>query len=291
MASKKISIVMAYLNRKPQLLFTLKTINLSRFTNFEVIIVDDGSDDVHRLEDIVKNYKFPINLIRIDKEKKTWINPCIAYNKGFAAATGEIIVIQNPECCHIGDCLTYINNHLTASDYMTFSCFSLHDPQTNDQLYKLWEKAPQGPFIKTLGAGSPPLSMIGQFIAIQQKRFESYRWKGWYNHNIYNPRKLHFMSATFRSNIEKIGGFDENYANGLWFDDNEFFVRISAICNSTIVPISENVLCIHQFHGKSPTDKVKVEINNNLYKKLLDKVENKQYYVNWKLIGNKLSHP
>ena len=50
------SIVMSYNNRKPQLIRTLKSIELSeRVDEIEVIIVNDGSDDNHNLNNIEKD--------------------------------------------------------------------------------------------------------------------------------------------------------------------------------------------------------------------------------------------
>ena len=53
---KKISIVMTYWNRKKELKFTLETILRSNYTNKEIIIVDDCSDNEHRLEEFIKTF-------------------------------------------------------------------------------------------------------------------------------------------------------------------------------------------------------------------------------------------
>ena len=69
---------------------------------------DDNSNDENRLEEEIKQFTFSIKLIVISKEEKgDRINPCIAYNRGFAEATGEIIMIQNPECYHQGDIINH----------------------------------------------------------------------------------------------------------------------------------------------------------------------------------------
>ena len=57
---KKISIVMSYHNRKSQLLTTLKTIKKSKHPNYEIIIVDDGSDEDHRIENLQNEYGFKL---------------------------------------------------------------------------------------------------------------------------------------------------------------------------------------------------------------------------------------
>ena len=109
--AKKISIVMACYNRKSQTLETLKGFEqmYAGKYNFEVIIVDDNSNDENRLEEDIKQFSFPIKLIMITaEEKETRINPCSAYNKGFTEATGEIVIVQNSDCVHIKDVLNHI---------------------------------------------------------------------------------------------------------------------------------------------------------------------------------------
>ena len=62
-----ISIVMGYYNRKQQTINTLNYFKNYKDYNFEVIIVDDNSTPEHQLDDIIKNYTFPIKYIKITK--------------------------------------------------------------------------------------------------------------------------------------------------------------------------------------------------------------------------------
>lgn len=96
---------MAYYNRRPQFLQTLESIHKSVVpeTNYEIIVVDDGSDAEHDISDIEK-----IILIKISKKEKTWVNPCIPYNIALSRATGDWVVIQNPEVMHCGDFLNFL---------------------------------------------------------------------------------------------------------------------------------------------------------------------------------------
>ena len=91
-----VSIVMAYYNRKPQTLNTLDGFEemYSGKYNFEVIIVDDNSNDENKLDEDIKKYSFPINLVAIDLKEKG--NRIIhrPYNKGFEHANGKYVIVQ-----------------------------------------------------------------------------------------------------------------------------------------------------------------------------------------------------
>lgn len=222
MTSKiKLSIVMAYYNRKDLLLNTVDSISRSsKINDIELIIVDDGSSEEHRVEDLIKKYKFPIKVIRIDPENKKHINPCIPYNIGFKQAIGDKILIQNPECFHVGDVISYAIQSTNDSNYITFATYALSKKDT--------EKVKNGQ------------------ISIKNEKASSGNSEGWYNHSRINPRPLHFASCISRKNLDNLGGFDESYSDGIGFDDNEFLLRIRKsklkieICNSPFV--------LHQNH-------------------------------------------
>ena len=94
----KVSIILPYYNRKALILLTLKS-----FEHFyceqdvEVVIVDDGSDDDHRLEDSL-DFNLDIKLIRLDN--KNGINPCYPYNVGVRESSGDILILSSPETFH-----------------------------------------------------------------------------------------------------------------------------------------------------------------------------------------------
>lgn len=279
---KKISIVMAYYNRKEQLITTFDTIKLSSYSNFEVIIVDDTSNDENRLEDIIDNYNFTIKLIRIEPINKTWINSCIPYNIGIQNAIGDIIILQNPEVCHIGDILTYVNKYMKEDQYISFSCYALPDFFYNDKLKTI---------VKNKGDRNEIMNLINEidyskFVFDWKYYIDQYEdtrqiqnekeaknhwneignlerrkcnkhgiyatrecimWNGWYIHLKYNPRPLHFLSATYSKNIEQIQGFNEILKDGLWFEDDDILERMKEITNVIIIP-ETNVFAIHQYH-------------------------------------------
>lgn len=256
----KFSIVMAYFNnRKEQTINTLNSIknNYYPYYSFEVIIVDDNAEPEFKLYDIIENYPFYINYIVISKEEKgNTMNPCIAYNKGFAATTGDVIIIQNPECMHVGDIIFYLVNNLKEDDYVSFSCFSTNCYDINIEL----------------------VNSANKFEKINNPNFLSRNHMGinWYNHPQHRPVGYHFCSAIFKNKLDIIGGFDESYAEGHSYDDNDFLLEIKYKLKLNIIILNpSDVFVIHQYHSPNYcTDMEKLEKNKILF-------ENKRkYYLN-----------
>jgi GT2 family glycosyltransferase len=225
---KKISIVTSYYNRKKLFLETVKSIIKTKHTNYELIVVDDGSDENERLENIVSFYPF-IKLIRIESKDKWYVNPCIPFNLGIKEVSGEIIILQNPECLHVNDILSYTNTNLTEDNYLTFSCYALNKELTN----KL-------PFLINN-------NFIQYFNSLPQQESKGNPTIGWYNHSKIRPTYYHFCSAITRTNlVEKLNGFDERYALGISYDDNELLDRINRL--GLKKEIIDNISVIHQWH-------------------------------------------
>jgi len=244
-----ISIVMAYYNRLPQLQATLESISESSIASeLEVIIVDDGSleDQKASLVEVIP-YPFKLNIIYLDPKDKDWVNPCIPFNIGFKAATGDKIIIQNPECYHYTDIPLVVNNVLQENLYLSFPCYSLNEETT--------EK------VKSVDIKDLPNRAM---------RFDGDL--GWYNHIQHRPVYYHFCSAIMKSDLDELGGFDERYAKGKGFDDNEFLVRIHRMGMDIGVP--ERDLVLHQWHytGDIAT-KRNAEWNSKLFHEVTMKEE------------------
>lgn len=239
------SIVMAYYNRKKQIINTLNDFKKYNYS-FEVIIIDDDSDNENKLDDILQNYKFPIKY-KLNKKMKDIINPCVVYNKGFNLIEGRITIIQNPECFHVGNILNYIENHLTLDNYLIFSCFNnIHPNET-----EIFVKNPEMVYNEELNIGETR----------------------WYIHPDFNNRKLHFCSAIMTDNLKILGGFNEIFKHGIDYDDDSLILDIHNILklDSQIVHPAENVFVIHQYHKKFNyllDNKLKVKELQQLNKKL-----------------------
>ncbi|MFZ4931897.1 glycosyltransferase family 2 protein [Chryseobacterium sp. Mn2064] len=227
----KISIVTAYYNRKKLFENTLSSIvKQSEFPlqNVEVIAVDDGSDEDERLEDLTEKYPF-LRVIRLEKEDKWYFNSCIPFNIGFREAKGDIVILQNPECLHYGEVLKHTQDHITETNYISFSCFSLGIEST-DNLNTLLENPAQ---LQKLMADNN-VGYIGDGLDC------------WYNHSVTNPKGYHFCAAITKKNLYDLGGFDERFARGIAFDDNEFLHRVHL--KGLKVEIIDHPIVLHQNH-------------------------------------------
>ena len=224
----KISIVMAYHNRRQLLYTTLQTIAKSKHSDVEVIVVDDASKEEERVESLCLEFPF-LQVLRIE-EPKRHVNPCIPYNKAIANATGDIIIIQNPECLHVHDILAHAAQHINDDLIISYSAYAIDAEST---------------------------SVIQEFVS--ENVFELYfrtlpqryfmRGMGWYNHSTWRPVYYHFCLALSKTNMKKLGGFDERFADGYCFDDDEFVTRIKRLKSAFI--IEDNLSVIHQWHGKT----------------------------------------
>lgn len=226
-----ISIVTAYHNRKDLFHNTLKTIDKFKGNNeIEVIAVDDCSSEEERIEDLQSNFSF-LKVIRIEKENKWYINPCAVFNIGFKEVNGDIVIIQNPECLHIGD---VINTALKIKEdeYFSFGCYSIDENKTKLIKNNLLKDFDKENLLNVIEPNHKPVSHDGD--------------NGWYNHSTLRPVGYHFCSAITKKNLDDLGGFDERFAEGIAFDDNEILIRIQK--KGLNIKILNNPFVVHQWH-------------------------------------------
>lgn len=226
----EISIVMAYYNRIKQFRKTLESITYSKIKDIEVIVVDDGSDDEHRLESLVIDFPF-LKIIRLERKDRRYTNPSIPFNIGIKEARGNIIMLQNPECFHSDDILLYVVEQMNENDYFSFSAYALTNEQTN----------------RIINLKNNILEEAKKIVMpYNSSVFNQQGVAGWYNHTLYRPAAYHFCSAMFNIKMLELNGFDERYANGVDYDDDELVVRIKR--NKMNIKIIDDVTVYHQAH-------------------------------------------
>jgi glycosyltransferase involved in cell wall biosynthesis len=229
-----VSIVMTYYDRLDQLKKTLQSFQHHKYTNFEVIIIDDGSEEEPLTHDLFHEYNFQIKVISMPTIKE-YANPSVPFNVGFAAVKGDIIIIQNSECLHVDNILDHARVKVTDENYITYACFSLSKKDT----------------IHFLDTDGPDLQIVRKKIEDSTADADAGK-PVWKNHSKYRPNALHFTSAIKKSNLDKIGGFDQRYAKGTSFDDDEILIRIRRI--PLKIQIEDNIVVVHQWHSNVSTE-------------------------------------
>lgn len=234
-----ISVVTAYYNRKKLFIRTLKSM-LTYYgqIDFEVIVVDDASDETERLEDLQSDFPF-LKVIRLEKQNKWYKNPCIPFNMGFEEVKGDKIIIQNPECFHFGNILEYVEKHLEENVYLSFGCFSLDKTTTNSE-HLLFNR-----------------KNIENLISDNNITFVKNGDLGWYNHSKFRPQAYHFCAAITKHDLYDLGGFDERYAKGVGYDDDDFVWRIKQ--KKMKIKFVDDVIVLHQNHYNYSENKIKAE--------------------------------
>lgn len=235
-----ISIVTAYYNRKKLFINTLESFSKSSIKDFEVIAVDDGSSDDERIEDLCDRYSF-LKVVRLNPSDKWYVNPCIPFNIGFSKVSGDKIIIQNPECLHSDDLLDFVDKNLKDGDYLSFGCYSLNEIQTNTI-----------PFISDYKKIVNNENYLPKSVSFDGD-------EGWYNHSSHRPNGYHFCSAITIEDLRESGGFDERFANGIAFDDDEFIHRIKLKLN---VKFIDDCVSLHQWHYGNDKNSTITNIHN-----------------------------
>ena len=237
---KKVSIIMTYYNRINQVINTFKTIQESNYPKefIEVICYDDKSDKEPLIIDTSK-YDFKIKLIYGNYEHDNKIiNPTHAFNNAFKYITGEYVIIQNSECMHIGDLISYVAENLKENNLFSFPCWATGNEDITDNIFKNRHD-------KNI------LNLIIENDYIKLKDYPN-DLKGWYNHKLIRPECLHFCNALHINTFKKIGLFNTKINEILGFDDNDYAQRIMFNENIDIIipDLDKWLFVVHQNHEK-----------------------------------------
>lgn len=231
---KRVTIVISYFNRQDQLISTLLSIKGCP----DIVIVDDGSSNDIVLPDTSLN----IHVLKISHSEKTWTNPEPAYNKGILYAlesfNPDIIILQNPECLHVGNIVDYAREKIREDNYISFSCFSMGKDVSVQQL---------------IDNGVKDIHRAATYDGDN----------AWYNHPDYRPVAFDFCSAISVNNMIKLNGYDERFSNGYAFGDNYLIHRIKMMGLKVEIPVEPFV--IHQWH-----ERVLYKDKGILYKRNMD---------------------
>ena len=239
--NKRIAIIMTYVNREWQLLKTMASMCDSEIKDYHIVIADDGNKPLLYRD---KN----VHILPV--ENKTWINQLPAYNMALKYAIDnlhpDIIIIQNPECYHVGDVLKYASEHVTEGNYVTFSAFSLNQSFTFSKAANLDDIIENNNHIVKTDGGT-----------------------GWYNHPVHRPVCYEFCAAMSVNNMIMLNGYDERMAYGIAYDDDYMLWRVKTL--GLNVEIIERPFVVHQWHEQAnehPNKAMLVQKNHALFNTL-----------------------
>ncbi len=233
---RKIVVVMAYFNRESLVRKTLETIYETAHTNYEIVIVDDASEQ--SIEDVFCDPG--INHIRIPPKIKTWTCPVIPYNIGIARAftyDPDIIVLQMAESYHVGDVLMYANDHVTEDNYVSFACWGDYE-RTTDTFKDIENDDP----FRTDGGST-----------------------GWYNHPKWRNRAFHFCNAYNTETLRDLNGFDERFKDGAGRDDDDLVRRLKAAGIAVLFTDETQPFAVHQWHDRDHLNEEMYQRNRVVY--------------------------
>ena len=206
---------MPYINRSEQLHNTL--ISYYRWyrtrNDYEVIIVEDSKN-----QDNLREVAKPFDNIRIIKnEGYDGYNPSVHFNLGVRESQGEIIVITNPEIFHKSNVLAGFDKEFQRRDNAYVVCACEHGKR-----------------------GTKRCDKFNDFEYIFDK---------FGHHSTKRNTGYHWCTGITKRMYEKIGGFDEEFADGYAGEDDEFIWRIRN--NKSIQIINrDDLLVVHQWHPK-----------------------------------------
>ncbi len=235
----KYSIIMPYIDRTIQLHNTLASYHhwYSGRTDWELILVADSKcrqrPELDSLVDIWRARG--LDIIVVDFQADDMYNPACLFNVGAKAASGEFLVLTSPEIYHNADVLGGFDAEFERDRhrYVTCACLALDKRQLRK--------------IKRFGLLAP----TGK--------------EKWIQHGVHRPAQYHFCSAIAKELYEAIGGFDEAFAKGFCFDDDDF--RDTVIKSGAVVVQRDDLVTFHQYHDSCvvPDKMDKWRINKALY--------------------------
>jgi hypothetical protein len=188
--SHSISIVITAFNRNPQLHKTLTSIARQKHEGeLDVIVVDDGDGRHGHPPARFLCEQFGARYISCRRPASIHFrNPSLPNNIGIRAASGDVVILQNAECCH-------------------------EDPDTIQRLSE--------PVFAALASSLPQVATFAHVIALSpdgtpQQTYCSPAVR----------RPYFFCGAVSRELLVRLRGFDEDFC-GAGYDDDDLAVRLA----------------------------------------------------------------
>lgn len=213
----KYSFLMPYIDRIDQLHNTLLSLQFwySVRDDIEVLLIPDSKCSPDDIEALNKEAGVAAFVKVLSKSEVVAYSPSPHYNRGARAASGSLLVLTNPEVLHTVDVLERAD-----------SLFS-----TRSNVYMI--------------CGCQAAKPCPRACSYHEIAYTVFRW---YQHSVHRPVEYHFCSIIQKQDYWRVGGFDERYAQGVGYDDNDF--RDAVVKAGLLVVQDDTALTVHQSHDK-----------------------------------------
>lgn len=176
--------------------------------DFEVVIVDDGNAATPPLDGV---YDYPVRIVHLPRKDEP-LNPCVPINAGVAAATGDYIVLTNPEIIHTAPILRQMRAELDRLGPKGYVLAAAWCPEEG-----AWHCHSSIAGDRPDGVRQPPGS------------------------------GFHFCAMLRRDLFREAGGFDEEYRAGAGYDDPDWVNRLAKV--GAVFKIRDDLSVIHPRMG------------------------------------------
>lgn len=144
--NKKISIIIPVYNQADKISTCLNSVLKQTYKNYEVIVVNDGSED--NISDVLEQFKNKFKEILIINQSNQGAN--FARNRGFKEASGEYLLFCDADITLVHDMLESMQEELEVNRRVSYIYSSFY---WGNKLFKLFEfnadKLKEMPFIHT----------------------------------------------------------------------------------------------------------------------------------------------
>lgn len=216
----KYSIVMPYMDRPVLLHNTLVSYHhwYGARHDWELVLVRDSKcNDPANLFTVVDEWiDKGLSIMVVDHDGTGEYNPARLFNTGVREATGQYVILTSPEIYHEVDIMSGLDREFAngPSQYVICACQSRLRPRTMRKI-----------------------AVHGELRGQVDK---------WIQHGQHRPTGYHFCSAISKEDYLSLGGFDERFAPGFCFDDDDWHDTV-AEAGMTMVQ-ADDLITSHQFH-------------------------------------------
>lgn len=265
MEKNEVSVIISFYNNFKFLELVLAGFERQSFTNFEILLADDGSkeDIIEKIECYIK--RSSLNIRHIWHEDQGWRKNTIL-NKAIQAARSDYIIFTDGDCIpHKG----FVNEHLINKKQNTILAgrrSNLSKFISEKLTYKNVENgilerkfALTGLLLKSITGGSHLENAIYFKSNFIRKKINK-KDKGVLGSNF----------SLYKSDIMEINGFDERYRKPAVGEDTDLEYRLRN-AGKKVKPVKHLAIQYHLFHKKLERDKANLDYLNQV-------IENKTTY-------------